>query len=130
MNKRPDELVRGLWMPRQPGGAGALHVYRKVGTRRAQAITKVGIAALGHVSRGRVTHARIALASVGPTVVDAVETAAGIVGERLNEATISRALETFEAHLHPIDDVRSTERYRRTVATNLVEDFLRQLASR
>jgi CO/xanthine dehydrogenase FAD-binding subunit len=128
LNKRPDELVRAIRMPRRPGGEGALHYYRKVGTRKAQAIAKVGLAALGRLGDGKVAHIRIALASVGPTVLVAAKTESAVLGRPLDEATIASALATFEAELSPIDDVRSTERYRRTVARNLVEDFLRTTA--
>jgi CO/xanthine dehydrogenase FAD-binding subunit len=135
MGKRPDELVRAIKMPRRPGGGDALHYYRKVGTRKAQAIAKVGLAALGRLDRGPdghgiVAHVRIALASVGPTVLTAVQTEAAVLGHRLDDAVIAHALAVFDTELTPIDDVRSTERYRRTVASNLVEDFLRALGGR
>lgn len=130
MDRRPDELLRAIRVPRRPGGTGALHAYRKVGTRRAQAISKVCLAALGNTTDGAVTHLRIALASVAPTVLDARQTAAAVVGRRLDRTTIDDALRAFDAELQPIDDVRSTERYRRRVARNLVDDFLGQLAAR
>jgi CO/xanthine dehydrogenase FAD-binding subunit len=129
MQKRPDELVRAIRMPRRPGGEGALHYYRKVGTRKAQAIAKVGIAALGRIADGEVAHVRIALASVAPTVLEAANTEAAVLGRTLDDRVIAAALAAFDAELTPIDDVRSTERYRRTVAKNLVEDFLRALRS-
>ncbi len=129
MRKEPGELVRAIRLPRVPGGKGALHYYRKVGTRKAQAIAKIGVAALGRLDAGRVAHVRIALASVAPTVLEATRTEAAVQGRALDDGTIAAALAAFEAELTPIDDVRSTERYRRRVARNLVEDFLRTLAA-
>ena len=129
MRKQQGELLRAIRLPRKPGGEGALHYYRKVGTRKAQAIAKVGLAALGRVDDGKVAHARIALASVGPTLLEAARTETAVLGRALDERTIAAALAAFDAELSPIDDVRSTERYRRQVAKNLVEDFLRTLAA-
>jgi CO/xanthine dehydrogenase FAD-binding subunit len=117
-------------MPRRPGGDGALHYYRKVGTRKAQAIAKIGLAALGRIDDGKVAHVRLALASVAPTVLEATRTEAAVLGHALDDRTIAAALAAFDEELTPIDDVRSTERYRRTVAKNLVEDFLRTLSGR
>jgi CO/xanthine dehydrogenase FAD-binding subunit len=130
MQKQPDELVRAIRMPRRPGGEGALHYYRKVGTRKAQAIAKIGLAALGRIDDGKVAHVRLALASVAPTVLEATRTEAAVLGHALDDRTIAAALAAFDEELTPIDDVRSTERYRRTVAKNLVEDFLRTLSGR
>ncbi len=130
MRKQPGELLRAIRLPRHPGGEDALHYYRKVGTRKAQAIAKIGVAALGRVEDGRVAHVRIALASVAPTVLEAARTEAAVLGRTLDDSTIAAALAAFDAELSPIDDVRSTERYRRRVAKNLIEDFLRTLAAR
>jgi carbon-monoxide dehydrogenase medium subunit/xanthine dehydrogenase FAD-binding subunit len=124
----PDELLTAIRMPRTPGGEGALHLYRKVGTRKAQAIAKVGLAALGRLDDGKVVHLRMALSSVGPTVLEADRAARAIVGETITEPRIEHAIGELESDLNAIDDIRSTAAYRRTVAANLVRDFLRRLA--
>src|SRR5919112_2960528 len=70
---RADELIAAVVLPRPPGGAR--HFYRKVGTRRAQAISKVCFAALAEVGEGgAINEVRIALGSVAPTVVRCRET--------------------------------------------------------
>ena len=120
MVKRDDELLRAIRMPRRPPGR---HYYRKVGTRKAQAITKIGIAVLID-AKDTVEHIRIALASVGPTVLRAEQTEAALHGKPLTPEVIDAALAAFEQELTPIDDVRSTEHYRRTVAKNLLRDAL------
>jgi CO/xanthine dehydrogenase FAD-binding subunit len=117
MDRRPDELVRTIRMPRKPGGERAVHAYRKVGTRKAQAIAKVGLAALGRVDDGKVVHIRLAFSSVAPIPLRAEKTEATMVGQRPTDETIAT-----------IDDVRSTAMYRARVAQNLVEDVLRSLA--
>lgn len=123
-NKAPDELVAQIRMPRRPGGANALHAYRKVGTRKAQAIAKIGLAALGRLEDGVVAHLRLALSSVAPTVLVPERTLALLQGRSLDASTITEALATFAGELSPIDDIRSTGRYRHRVAQNLLEDFL------
>jgi CO/xanthine dehydrogenase FAD-binding subunit len=128
MNKRPDELVARIRMPRRPGGPEAIHAYRKVGTRKAQAIAKVGLAALGRVEQGRVAHLRLALSSVGPTVFVPERTLAFLDSRGLDAAAIEEAVEIFRAEVAPIDDIRSTARYRMQVGQNLLEDFLQALA--
>src|SRR5919205_273992 len=64
---RPDELIAAVLLPRPP--AGARHFYRKVGTRRAQAISKVCFAALAEAEGGTLNEVRVALGSVAPGVL-------------------------------------------------------------
>jgi CO/xanthine dehydrogenase FAD-binding subunit len=128
--KAADEIVSRIRMPRRPGGRNALHAYRKVGTRKAQAIAKVGLAALGRLERGTVAHLRLALSSVGPTVIVPERTRALLDGQSLEPRIIEEALATLAGEVSPIDDVRSTARYRQRIAQNLLEDFLHALAGR
>ena len=67
-----DELLTRIRLPRNT--RGAIHYYRKVGTRKAQAISKVCLAALAHVAQGHISDVRIAVGSVAPIVVRCVET--------------------------------------------------------
>ena len=121
MDLAPDELIRAIHLPRR---AGQRHFYRKVGTRRAQAISKVCIACVIELDQTTVTHARIALGSVAPTVIRARNAEAAIVGKPLNGETVRAAITAVASDISPIDDIRSTARYRATVAANLVEEFL------
>jgi xanthine dehydrogenase small subunit len=106
---RPDELIAAIEIPRVEGRQW----FRKVGTRAAQAISKVVMAA---VRSGR---PRVALGSVAPTVVRVPETEAKLAAG----APIREARRTLEAEIHPIDDLRSTAEYRRRVSGNLLEQF-------
>ena len=67
---------------------------------------------------------RIAFGSVAPVPLRCFETEATLRGHPINAATVKAALETLSRELSPIDDFRSTEVYRRTVAGNLLQDFL------
>jgi CO/xanthine dehydrogenase FAD-binding subunit len=120
---RADELIARVLLrrPRE----GARHFYRKVGTRRAQAISKVCFAALAEVGEGgRVEEARVALGSVAPTVVRCRGTEALLRGRRPEGDLTKEALSEMSRDIAPIDDVRSTARYRLRVAQNLLAEFL------
>jgi CO/xanthine dehydrogenase FAD-binding subunit len=126
MDLRDDELIRRIRLPR--GKQGWKQYYRKVGTRRAQAISKVCFAAAAQVDAGRVSDVRIALGSVAPTVVRAKETEKLLRGERLSPAVLRAAQEVLAHEIGPIDDMRSTARYRRRVAQNLLAEFIEMLS--
>jgi CO/xanthine dehydrogenase FAD-binding subunit len=107
--RRPDELIVAVEIPRIEGRQW----WRKVGTRRAQAISKIMMAAV----RGK--DVRIAIGSVGPTVVLARDAAAVLAGG----GAVADAQAALLNEITPIDDVRSTAQYRARVAANLLESF-------
>lgn len=126
MDLRDDELIRRIRLPRSR--QGWKQYYRKVGTRRAQAISKVCFAAAARVDAGRVSDVRIALGSVAPTVVRATGTEKLLRGERLSPAVLRAGQEVLAHEIGPIDDMRSTARYRRRVAQNLLAEFIEMLS--
>ena len=107
--RRPDELIVAVEVAPVEGQQW----FRKVGTRAAQAISKVVMAGV------RSSTPRIALGSVAPTVVRLPRTEAVLAGG----GSIEDARRALEAEIHPIDDVRSTAEYRLMVASNLVARF-------
>jgi CO/xanthine dehydrogenase FAD-binding subunit len=111
---RPDELIVSVEVPRVPGRQW----FRKVGTRAAQAISKVVMAAI------RTDAPRVALGSVAPTVLRLRETEAILAAG----GSIEEARETLVKEIRPIDDLRSTAEYRRRVSGNLLERFWRETA--
>jgi CO/xanthine dehydrogenase FAD-binding subunit len=117
-----DELLARIRLPRNT--ADAKHYYRKVGTRKAQAISKVCFAAVGRLNNGRITEARIVVGSVAPIVVRCVQTENTLRGQKIDEQMIETACASLGREISPIDDVRSTARYRFQVAKNLLVDFL------
>jgi CO/xanthine dehydrogenase FAD-binding subunit len=122
MNLRASELLTRIRLPRNT--SEFKHYYRKVGTRKAQAISKVCFAAVASVAGSRVTEIRIALGSVAPIVLRCKHTEDAIRGRELNDDTVRRARETLLREIVPIDDIRSTADYRLRVAANLLVDFL------
>ncbi len=125
---QPDELLARIRLPRL--WSNLHHYYRKVGTRKAQAISKVCLAAVGQVSDGTVDHVRIALGSVAPIPLRCRKTEDALQGATLSEAAIETAKAELSKEIVPIDDIRSTKDYRLRVSLNLLEDFLRQLMTR
>ncbi|HTM26710.1 MAG TPA: xanthine dehydrogenase family protein subunit M [Vicinamibacterales bacterium] len=124
MNLRPDELIAAVHLPsRSPEWRGCDH-YRKVGTRRAQAISKVCLAASMRLDGRTIADARIALGSVSPTVIRAQRAEQALRGRTIDEAAITDAERALSDDIVPIDDIRSTARYRMKVACNLLRAFL------
>jgi CO/xanthine dehydrogenase FAD-binding subunit len=124
---REDELIRAIRLPR--GKNDWAQFYRKVGTRRAQAISKVCFAGVARFESGRIVDVRIALGSVAPTVLRAVETEKALSGEKPAPAIVQAAQETLAREIAPIDDMRSTAPYRLRVAQNLLAEFCEQLTA-
>lgn len=122
MNMRVDELLTRIRLPRTT--SEFKYYYRKVGTRKAQAISKVCFAAVAQINDGRIAATRIALGSVAPIVLRCKQTEDAIRGKELNDETVKLARETLMREIAPIDDVRSTAGYRLRVAANLLVDFL------
>jgi CO/xanthine dehydrogenase FAD-binding subunit len=126
MTMRPDELIRAIRLRRATNDWR--HYYRKVGTRRAQAISKVCFAGAARVEDGRIADIHIALGSVAPTPLRVTETENLLRGQRPATATLNAAQATLASEIAPIDDMRSTARYRRRVAQNLLAEFLEIVA--
>ena len=103
--------------------------YRKVGARRAQAISKVCFAGAARVEAGRISDLRISLGSVAPTVLRATGTEAVLRGQSLTGEVIRAAREALARDISPIDDIRSTSRYRLWVGQNLLAEFCEALAA-
>lgn len=105
----PDELIVAVEVPPIEG----TQWFRKVGTRAAQAISKVVLAAV------RAPRPRLALGSVGPTVRRLFSTEEALAAG----GTLDQAARVLEEEIRPIDDLRSTAEYRRRVSANLLRRF-------
>lgn len=123
----PDELIRAICLQKRFSGYYA-HA-RKVGARNAQAIAKVCLAALGRLDTGVVKDIRLAMGSVAPVPLRLAETERLIKEKPIDPQLIAFARTAASAEIRPIDDIRSTARYRAAVAGNLVAEFLKQLAA-
>jgi CO/xanthine dehydrogenase FAD-binding subunit len=126
MRLAPDELLRTICLPRRY--VGYLSYSRKVGTRLAQAISKVCVAALGRVAGGVVEDVRIAAGSVATVPVRLPETERALRGRTVDVQLIEAARQSAIREIRPIDDIRSTAAYRSAVVGNLVAEFLHKLS--
>lgn len=121
--RRPDELLVRIRIPLPPGRQVR---FRKVGTRRAQAISKVVLALAWREDGGVWRDVRVALGSVAPTPIRAQETERVLEGAAPRETTADHAAQTLANEIHPIDDVRSTADYRRVVTARILHRLLRE----
>jgi CO/xanthine dehydrogenase FAD-binding subunit len=126
MNIQPDELLRAIRLPRTNKNS-LIHYYRKVGTRKAQAISKVCFAAVGRMREGRAELVRIALGSVAPIPLRCLKTEAALLNATVSPRILAAAKQALAAEISPIDDFRSTRDYRLRVTLNLLEDFMVRL---
>ncbi len=126
---RPDELLHTVHVPR--AFAPYRQYIRKVGTRNAQAISKTAVAAVAHIQDQTLADIRVGAASLADRPLRCTATEAALKGRSLAperiEQTVRAARAALAAEAKPIDDIRSTARYRSAVAANLLEEFLRGL---
>ncbi|HWP41616.1 MAG TPA: xanthine dehydrogenase family protein subunit M [Blastocatellia bacterium] len=122
---RPDEIVTAVRVSKLK--AGERDFFYKVGTRRAQAISKAVLAARASVEAGTIRSIRIGIGSVAPTVIRAPRTEQLLLGRALSAELIEEARRMISSEVAPITDLRSTEHYRRTVTGNVLVKFLRDL---
>ncbi len=119
---RPGELLHSIHLQRR---FTAYRSYtRKVGTRNAQAISKVAIAALALLKDNIITDIRIGAASLRETPTRCPAAEQSLLNRPITKETIAAARAALATEARPIDDIRSTARYRAAVAANLLEEFL------
>ena len=121
-----DELILAVRLPRR--FAGWRDYVRKVGTRNAQAISKVCIAAQARVQNAVVEEIRFGMGSVAPVPLRLTAIEERVAGHKVNAALIAECRQLLDTMIAPIDDIRSTMEYRRLVAGNVLEDCLWTLA--
>ncbi len=122
---RPDELLSRIRLPRLT--EGLVQYYRKVGTRKAQAISKICFAATGQLAKSRIADIRIAFGSVAPIPIRCLRTEDTLRGRPVDAGSITDAKASLVREISPISDIRSTRDYRVRVSENLLEDFLQGL---
>lgn len=127
MDLAGDELISRLLLPRG-GREGWTHWYRKVGTRRAQAISKVCFAGLADARGGAIRDVRLAVGSVAPVPLRCTRTEDALRDRPIDPHTIAAARDVLLSEIAPIDDFRSTAAYRGRVTANLLAAFLEACA--
>jgi CO/xanthine dehydrogenase FAD-binding subunit len=121
----PDELIHSICISRNL--TGYISYAKKVGARNAQAISKVFLAAMARVSNATVEDVRLAAGSVGPIPIRLTRTERALSGQPINSSVLEIAAKVMAEEIQPIDDIRSTAKYRTMVVHNLFSEFLRGL---
>lgn len=121
-----DELVYAVHLPRR--FSNHRQYLRKVGTRRAMAISKVALAGTALVNNDVIDEIRIAAASLAPYPARLYRAEEALAKKPISKETIHAARTAMLAEAQPIDDIRSTAVYRKQVGANLLEEFLLELS--
>jgi len=120
LDLEPDEILVGV---RFPAPQGPLF-FHKVGTRAAQAISKVVLAGSVRREGGRFLDVRLAAGSVAPTPIRLRAVEAALAGAPVEPGSVDHALSGLDRDIAPIDDIRSTRDYRVLVTRNLLRHYL------
>jgi CO/xanthine dehydrogenase FAD-binding subunit len=111
---RDDELLESIEVPLPPAGTGSC--YARLEYRRQMEIAVVGATAVVRVEDGRVTHARVAMTALAPTIRRAAEAESALQGSDGGQAAVAAAARAVSDACAPISDVRASARYRSAMA--------------
>jgi CO/xanthine dehydrogenase FAD-binding subunit len=127
-DRAPDELVTAVVLPKRP--ARELRSFKKVGTRRAQSISKVVVAAAITRERASLGPSRISAGSVADRTILMQALSRDLVGKRFadDDEIAAFCARQVDAIVTPRDDVRSTARYRRFVLIRILAEIVRDAA--
>lgn len=120
---KPGEILTEIRIPLDR--SGRVRRFDKVGLRKSLAIAVASFCGLlDFDDSGRVSKARFAWGSVGPTVLQSVQAEQAVLGSQLEPETIEQAVAEATEAVRPIDDLRASARYRKAVAGRLLARFL------
>ncbi|MBL7006325.1 MAG: FAD binding domain-containing protein, partial [Spirochaetia bacterium] len=119
---RSDELMTSIRIPELKD---AVSFYKKVGTRKANALSKLSCTGILFTENGIISDMRLAVGAVAPVVVRSLELEKSIQGMKLKEFTVyeEELFSAYSERIVPIDDQRSTAEYRKSVACGLINEF-------
>jgi xanthine dehydrogenase small subunit len=116
---RPGEVLTEIRLPKLKGEGNRIFFFEKVGSRKAQTITKGSVAFDGWLRNGRLSGVRIALGAVGPTIIRATDAERALEHDCGGE-NLKKTVALVSAAAKPIDDIRSTASYRRALVGGLL----------
>jgi len=120
-NLQENEILTFVHVPLSEGSTGG---FRKFGPRPALEIAVAAVAITGRIEAGKFSGMRVAYGAVAPTPVRGRNTEAALEGRLATSETITAAMDSVEADISPIDDVRASEWYRRHLTRALTEEIL------
>jgi CO/xanthine dehydrogenase FAD-binding subunit len=110
----PDELLTSVDVPLPADGTGSC--YLRLEYRQQMEIAVVGATCVVTLDGAEVTHARIAITALAPTIHRVVDAETALVGTDGGEAAAEAAAHAAAAAAAPISDVRASDAYRRAMA--------------
>jgi len=121
-----EELLKSIIIPHRKFTHSA---YRKVGTRKANALSKLSFLAVANINQNIITDFRASFGAVAPAVIRNHRLEAHLHGKSISRLPhlIADILSDYSMLLRPIDDQRSTAVYRKKTALSLLEAFLQSL---
>ena len=126
---KSDELLTDIIIPNRKFD---VNYYKKVGQRKGMSLTKAAFLGMADIKNDQIEDIRFAFGSVAPTIVRSREIEASITGKPVMEIknAITEIEKKYALLIRPIDDARSSAKYRKQVSLRLLEDFLRNLESK
>ena len=124
---KPGDIVLSISLPIPP--KGSFGVYKKLGRNTISDLSIVGVSVLGYPQKESPSgyRFRVALASVAPVPFEAYKAEAALSARFINEEVISEASQIIMDTITPIDDVRSSARYRKFMARNLAKEAITEV---
>lgn len=126
-DRRPGELITAITVPAPYPG---FYRFRKLGTRKSNALSKLNLAMACRIEAGAIHSFHLAVGAAAPRIICPEEAGRLLEGLPLRElkGRISQLQGIYADGLAPLDDQRSTARYRRNTALRLIETYLKELA--
>ena len=120
IDRKPDEMIREIVLKPQELN----YFYKKVGSRKAESITKVSFLGAYKVENGIIKDFRVAFGSVAIKVVRNTKVEKKYIGKSIKELKVNQVVQDYVKLIAPITDQRSNKEYRHKVAMNLLKKFL------
>jgi aerobic carbon-monoxide dehydrogenase medium subunit len=124
----PDEILTEIVIPAGPPRPG--YAFTEVSRRRGD-FAMVGVGGvIGLAGDGTVSHVRLAYASVGPSALRAPHVEDSLLGSRLDETAVERAMDLVSEDVSPSEDLHASAAFRLHLARRLTGRVLRTAAGR
>jgi len=120
IERKPDEMIKEIVLKPQELN----YFYKKVGSRKAESITKVSFLGAYRVEDGIIKDFRVAFGSVAIKVVRNTKVEKKYIGKSVKELKVNQVVQDYAKLIAPITDQRSNKEYRHKVAMNLLKKFL------
>lgn len=123
LDRKQNEIIKEIVIKPQELN----YFYRKVGSRKAESITKVSFLGGYKIEKNRLVDFRVAFGSVSIKVVRNQEVENKYINKELKDIDIDSVVNDYTNLVTPITDQRSNKEYRHKVAMNLLKKFLKEI---